>query len=197
MTSLFFIMLVLFVITIGYLQFQLATTKSELKKIKEIQTATQNLPKEYFTYQKKYKRFNLKEKIDFKEYEHRITDANDIKYLKSVGNSIKKLVDSLRESDIKKGLDIKYQVVIEGMASKDNYYRNFELSYERALSVYKLWKKNNIVFDPEECEIQIAGSGTDGVREFSGKEEKRNQQILIHIVPKIGEIDNETENSKI
>ena len=64
------------------------------------------------------------------------------------------------------------------MSSRDSYTRNFELSYKRALSLYDLWKNSNIIFDPKICEIQIAGSGTDGVREFYGNrtEERRNQQ---------------------
>ena len=51
MTSLFFIMLVLFVVTIGYLQFQKKATEEQLEKIKELQTAVQQLPAEYFSYQ--------------------------------------------------------------------------------------------------------------------------------------------------
>jgi hypothetical protein len=73
-------------------------------------------------------------------------------------------------------------------SNNDKYPLNFELSYNRALSLYRLWKEEPIVFDPEICEIQIAGSGTDGLREFSGAEEFKNQQFLIHIVPKIGRI---------
>jgi hypothetical protein len=84
--------------------------------------------------------------------------------------------------------DIKYLIVIEGMASKDNYAENFELSYKRALSLYRFWIANDILFNSEICEIQIAGSGTDGVREYSGRDERKNQQFLIHIVPKIGKI---------
>jgi hypothetical protein len=72
--------------------------------------------------------------------------------------------------------------------NNDYYTLNFELSYNRALSLYRLWKEESIVFDPEICEIQIAGSGTEGLREFSGEEEVKNQQFLIHIVPKIGRI---------
>ena len=64
--------------------------------------------------------------------------------------------------------------------------RNFELSYKRALALYSFWKIKKIEFKPETCDIQIAGSGTGGVREYSGDEEYKNQQFLIHIVPKIG-----------
>jgi outer membrane protein OmpA-like peptidoglycan-associated protein len=190
MTSLFFIMLVLFVVTIGYLQFQKKATEEQLEKIKELQTAVKQLPAEYFSYQPQYKRFKLNREIGFAPLSSTI-NPNDSDYLIEVGNSIKSLVDSLNSNDKYKGFDIKYQVVIEGMASLDSYTGNFVLSYERALSLYTLWKKNNIIFDPEFCEIQIAGSGIDGVREYSGAAESRNQQILIHIVPKMGKIFDE------
>ncbi len=187
MTSLFFIMMVLFVVTIGYLQFQKKATEEQLEKIKELQTAVKQLPDEYFSYQPQFKRFKLNKEIGFAPYSSTI-NSNDKVYLIGVGNSIKSLVDSLNSNDKYKGFDIKYQVVIEGMSSLDSYKGNFVLSYERALSLYTLWKNNNIIFDPEICEIQIAGSGIDGVREYSGNDESRNQQILIHIVPKMGKI---------
>jgi outer membrane protein OmpA-like peptidoglycan-associated protein len=181
-------MMVLFVVTIGYLQFQKKATEQQLKKIKEIQTAVQQLPEKYFSYQDNYKRFKLNEEIEFGKGSD-VINVNDISYLKDVGNSIQQLVDSLYNNEKFKDFDIKYQIVIEGMASKDNYKYNFELSYKRALSLYRLWKANDIIFDPKICEIQIAGSGTDGVREYSGINEKKNQQFLIHIIPKIGKID--------
>lgn len=189
MTSLFFIMMILFVVTIGFLQFQKKATEQQLEKIKELQTAVQQLPEKYFSYQPKYKRFKLKREITF-EGDDASSEIKEVDkgYLIDVGNSIKILVDSLYSNEKYKGFDIKYQIVIEGMASKDLYPENFELSYKRALSLYRLWMDNNIVFDPKICEIQIAGSGTDGVREYSGKNEKKNQQFLIHIVPKIGKI---------
>lgn len=188
MTSLFFVMMVLFVVTIGYLQFQKKATEEQLKKIEEIQTAVQQLPEKYFSYQPKYKRFKVNREILFDPLDHKIK-KEDKYYLVKVGTSLRKLVDSLNSSKMFKGLDIKYQIVIEGMASKDDYSENFELSYKRALSLYRLWKRNEIIFNPEICEIQIAGSGTDGVREYSGIDENKNQQFLIHIVPKIGKVD--------
>jgi len=196
MTSLFFIMLVLFVVTIGYLQVEKKkaidekkVTDIQLKKIKELQTAVKQLPKEYFFYQPQYKRFKLNRQIQFGSGSTTI-NANDRDYLIDVGKSIIKLIDNLNKNQKYKDFDIKYLVVIEGMSSKDKYYKNFELSYKRALSLYKLWKENGIEFNPEKnIEIQIAGSGTDGVREYSGENERKNQQFLIHIVPKMGEIN--------
>jgi len=187
MTSLFFVMLVLFVVTIGYLKFNLETTEEQLEKIQELQTAVQQLPEDFFDYQPEYKRFKLKRQIQFDKMKSTIKPEYK-PYLLNVGRSINKLIDSLNNNEIYKKLNIKYLVVIEGMASKDDYQLNFELSYERALALYRLWKLNDINFNPETCEIQISGSGIEGIREFSGNEEYKNQQFLIHIIPKMGKI---------
>lgn len=83
---------------------------------------------------------------------------------------------------------MKYLIIIEGMASKDNYSLNYQLSYERALSLFRFWENQGIIFDPKICEIQIAGSGIGGIRDYYNDEEYKNQRFLIQIVPKIGEI---------
>lgn len=181
MTSLFFIMLVISVITVGVKQ-------AQLNKIKELQTAVQQLPKDYFDYQPQFKRFKLKEQIQFSIGSSEIAPKYN-NYLISVGSSINGLISRLDKNPEYKKLDIKYLIVIEGMASKDNFPQNFELSYERSLALYNLWKRNGINFNPESCEIQIAGSGTDGIRTDSLENEFKNQQFLIHIVPKMGNVD--------
>lgn len=187
MTSLFFIMLVLFVVTIGYLKSIVDATNEQLEKIQELQTAVQELPTDYFEYQPEYKRFKLNKQIQFDRGKSTIkSEYND--YLINVGKSITSLIDALNNNAEYKKFNIKYLVVIEGMASKDNYQYNFELSYERALALYRLWESNRIVFNPETCEIQISGSGIEGIREYSGQEEYKNQQFLIHIIPKMGKI---------
>lgn len=189
MTSLFFVMLVLFVVTIGYLKYNLVTTEQQLEKIQELQTAVQKLPKEYFEYQPEYKRFKLNKQIQFQSGSSYINPQYH-KYLIEVGDAILSLIIELKNQDKFQKLDIKYLVVIEGMASKDNYSRNYELSYERALSLYNFWKSKGISFDATDCEIQISGSGTEGIREYTGQSEYKNQQFLIHIIPKMGKIQN-------
>lgn len=217
MTSLFFVMLVLFVISAGYLKQQASlsdskknevyhlqkdkeqleakiqqlegtvrATKEQLVKVEEIQVAVQKLPSDYFQYQPQYKRFKLNREIRFEKGDSKIKSQEDRAYLVRVGNSIQTTVRDLRIQY--KDMDIKYLVIVEGMASKDKYNRNFELSYERALALYNHWKREGISFDPTYCEIQIAGSGTDGIREYAGYDERKNQQFLIHIIPKIGKI---------
>ena len=146
MTSLFFIMLVLYVLTIIKLKIQQQASEEQLKKIKEIQNAVENLPQKYFTYDAKYKRFSLNREIRFKTGEAIIND-NDKTYLADVGKSIQELITGLKGKY--SGENIKYLVVIEGMASNDNYQYNDQLSYQRALALFTYCKDTGIVFDSE------------------------------------------------
>jgi len=195
MVSLFFVMLVLFAVALGYSENERRkaeaarqATEKQLKKIKEIQESTKQLPEEYFSYQPQYKRFKLKKQIQFDRGKF-VIQPQYKSYLIEVGKSVQKLIERLKIDQRNSDFEIKYLVVIEGMASSnDDYSLNFQLSYNRALSLYQLWKNELIFFDPEICEIQIAGSGTEGLREYSGADEYKNQQFLIHIVPKIGRI---------
>jgi outer membrane protein OmpA-like peptidoglycan-associated protein len=177
-------MLALYILTVAVLKYQQKATEEQLKKIKEIQNATQALPQKFFEYQKEYKRYSLKEQINFPA-KSAVIPKKDYKYLKEVGKSIQTLIDTLK---IKyEDTNIKYLIVIEGMASKDSYIYNYQLSYERALSLYNLWKSENIELDPSICEVIISGSGTGGI----GREsiEIKNQRFLIQIIPKIGRIE--------
>lgn len=185
MTSLFFIMLVLYVLTFVKLTNQQKATELQLKKIKEIQAAVKELPKEYFKYDSVYKRFSLVNNIEFKAGQD-IIKPTDKQYLINVGVSIKDLINKLKKKYSDQ--DIKYVVIIEGMASLDNFKNNFPLSYLRAWAVMKLWQRVNIMPDQTVCEVQVAGSGTGGIGRFPTTEEWKNQRILIQIVPKIGEL---------
>jgi outer membrane protein OmpA-like peptidoglycan-associated protein len=188
MTSLFFIMLVLFVLTIAMMKRQQKATVEQLKRIVEIQNSVKELDKRYFYYQDEYKRFSLKKQIQFDPAKSTIKPEYK-EYLLEVGRNIESLIKRLQTKY--QNNDIKYMIIIEGMSSKDNYKYNDELSYQRALSLLKLWNQNSIYFDPTFCELQIAGSGTKGVGRFEGiKNEYKNQQFLIQIIPKIGKIEN-------
>lgn len=152
----------------------------------EIQNATSGLDTKYFQYQKDYKRFSLREQIQFQS-ESAIIPPNQYSYLIEVGKSIERFVeDSLKTKYIND--QIQYLIVIEGMASLDDYKYNDSLSYERALALRELWRKFGVNLDPKVCEVIIAGSGTGGAGRFSGRD-PRNQRILIQIVPKIGRIE--------
>lgn len=185
MTSLFFVMLVLYVLTYVYLKNQQRATEEQLRKIREVQNAVNELDPNYFRYDPAYKRFTLTRQISFSKKESTITNASDRRYLIDVGQNIQQLIRNLRRKYA--GQNISYMVVIEGMASKDNYPYNFELSYQRALALYRLWQESGIRLDESLCELQIAGSGTAGVGR-SG-EEALNQRFLIQIIPKIGTLE--------
>jgi hypothetical protein len=185
MTSLFFIMLTLYLLTYVKLENQKKVTEKQLKQIKEVQNAIKELPEKYFNYDSVYKRFSLKQNIQFAQFGSTI-NSNDSIYLTGVGVSIKTLIDTLK---IKyKGQDIRYVLIIEGMASKDSYSDNYPLSYKRAWSVLKLWTNNGLIPDESICEVQIAGSGIGGIGRYPKNDESKNQRILIQILPKIGEL---------
>ena len=65
MTSLFFIMLVLFVLVIALLHQRLVATKTELDEIKKVEESTKNLSKDYFEYKKEYKKYVLKISVNY------------------------------------------------------------------------------------------------------------------------------------
>ena len=217
MTSLFFIMLVLFVLsTVGmYMSEQAAikekkATEKQLDKIREIQEAVQQLPREYFEEDVKNHRWSLRREFtpNFEKRNDDIYKLNDTEKLIEVGQSLLGVIYRLNQLKERSNMDISYLVVIEGMASRDNYFDNDGLSYRRALSLYYLWQKNNISFEDSQCEVQIAGSGVRGIRPFNTdyydalkrgskmankyfdyQEEEKNQCIIIQIIPKISNID--------
>ncbi len=193
MTSLFFIMLVLYVLTYVKLTVQQRrieeekkVTEQQLKKIREIQDAVKELPEKYFAYDTQYKRFSLTQDVRFEKMSDVISQRDEA-YLVGVGSAINALINTLKTKYV--GQDIKYLVVIEGMASVDGYKDNFPLSYKRAWAVLKLWQQYGVVPDQSICEVQISGSGIGGIGRHGPENESRNQRILIQIVPKIGKMD--------
>lgn len=212
MTSLFFIMLLLFVLASGGMYLDKEATEEQLKKIEEIQEAVKQLPTDYFYEDSINHRWTLKKEFSpaFNQRDDNIYLLNDTSKLIQVGNSLIKVIDKLNKlkaTSKYKDMNISYLVVIEGMASKDSYAENDELSYRRALSLYYLWQNNGISFEDSQCEVQISGSGVRGIRpyntdyyeaikkrdpnadkKFNFGEEKKNQCIIIQIIPKISNI---------
>ena len=195
MTSLFFVMLVLFVLVIVLLRNKMVeiekdrqATKAQLEKIKEIEESVQNIDKKYFEYNAQYKRHTLKDiDVSFNKYSSDIYDipASQRQKLLEAGRTIKKFVNDA----VAKNADVKYLLIVEGQASKDMYTRNFELSYERALALVKYWKDNGLNFNEYNCEVIISGSGTESLFRVE-KNEAANQRFVIHIIPKTGVIEN-------
>ncbi len=197
MTSLFFIMLTLFVLAIALLHREVVqigkdrdATEAELQKINEIRTAVQSIDSTYFSYDPAYKKHILKTEVKFQKGSADINDLDQAtkNELLAVRDRIKDFLDDLMAKD----RDASYLLIIEGQASKDNYALNNQLSYDRALSLFKFWfpnqKETTLQFYSLPCEVVIAGAGYMEGKPRADKNED-NQRFLIQIIPKPGIID--------
>jgi len=199
MTSIFFVMLVLFILTIVLLHRKMVeienerkATQAQIDKIIEIEEAVKNIDQKYFEYNSMYKKHILKieSKFDKDEFEkHKIIPQSAIDNLVNAGESIRDSISSIS----KKYPGIQYLLIIEGQASKDNAsdQHNYELSYKRAFTLKKIWDDKKIDFG-KNCEVLISGSGIGGT--MRENVEHLNQRFLIHIVPKTGVIEESKSN---
>ena len=197
MTSLFFIMLTLFVASSILLSkrsndwkglyLQSEKQKDQLQRINDV---IQDLDTTYFEYIDQYKKSKLVIPVNFAVDQYNINGlpASTREELENAGRSLKAFVDSTT----KKFPGVQYILIIEGQASKTGGTdHNYELSYRRAYSLKKYWEQNDILFDAVNCEVLIGGSG-DGVQSGTGlmredpSKEYLNQRFLIHILPKPG-----------
>jgi hypothetical protein len=189
MTSLFFVMLVLFVLVYSMqnkIIKELTVAKIELDRIREIEKTVNNIDERFFTYDSLNKKHILNIQFLFGSGSANLSKIKPDKRpeLIEAGKAIKKLILAFPEEE-----NIKYLVVVEGQASKDNFEGNNKLSYYRAQSLIKLWDDNNIGLEGlKNCEIVIAGSGEKGIPRTKPDKPPANQRFLITIVPKIGEI---------
>lgn len=186
MTSLFFIMLVLFILVIVLLRNRISEQSyklNEYEKIEEIKKSINNIDTTYFDYNEKYKKHILKIKASFSadKFTDKDIDESTKESLVKAGHIIKNFIDTISLKDNK----IQYLLIIEGQASKDNASdtHNYELSYKRAYTLKKIWDLNKILFN-KNCEVLISGSGTGGT--MRDDEESLNQRFIIHIIPKPG-----------
>lgn len=201
MTSLFFVMLTLFVLSIAVtsadriaskervsaMRAERDASKAEIQKINEIRTAIQSIDPKYFEYNEQYKKHILKTVVKFRTGSSDIDDLDDAtRYeLIEVRGSILEFLSTL----YKKDKNASYLLIIEGQASKDQYSYNNQLSYERALSLFRFWfpddGETTLRFGNYPCEVVIAGAGC-----MEGKpraqENSDNQRFLIQIIPKPG-----------
>jgi len=199
MTSLFFIMLTLFILAIALLHHEVVqigkerdATKEEINKINEIRNAIQSIDPTYFDYNAEYKKHILKTVVKFDRGSSDINnlDQETKNELMAVKNSISKFLGDLYEKD----KSASYLLVIEGQASKDSYSLNNQLSYDRALALFNFWfpkekgKETTLKFDNYPCEVVIAGAGCMDGKPRAAKNDD-NQRFLIQIMPKPGIID--------
>ena len=202
MTSMFFVMLVLFVLTVALLQKKMIQTEMEkehlealIAKGEQIEKSIEKIDNRYFDYNEVYKRHTLKNvRASFNTGSANINDISetDRATLEEAGKAIQEMLRTAKDSIP----EARYLIIIEGQTSKDGYVRNYELSYERALSLVKYWSSKNFIFDDLPCEVIISGSGqASEFRELPDiPGNKDNQRFVIHIIPKPGMLYNTEKN---
>ena len=201
MTSLFFIMLTLFILVIVLLHKRMEATEKQLKEIKKVEASTKELAESNnFAYKSEYKKYVLNVKCFFDETRYKLEDLQaDTARLHQAGTEIKQFLD--------RNISNQYLLIIEGQASRNSEKLtndNYNWSFQRALTLMKFWKDICQIDFGANCEIQIAGSGdgrynfgftngegTDRFKQLDaslmrerGAKEKDNQRFVIHIIPK-------------
>lgn len=187
MTSLFFVMLVLFILTVALMHNKHKATAEQLAKVTALNKSIEKIDERYFVYDSVYKRHTLKDiQVKFARNSYDISDLpqSDIKRLLEAGRAIQQFMSKAKEEIP----DAEYLLIIEGQSSKDNFPGNYELSYQRALALVKMWERNGITFKELPCELIISGSGQSS--RFRVKPDRAsnaaNQRFVIHIIPKPG-----------
>ncbi|MDP4268722.1 MAG: hypothetical protein Q8909_01215 [Bacteroidota bacterium] len=199
MTSLFFVMLVLFVLTVVLLKKRAIASEEAIKRVNEVTEGLKKLNKQYYSYDDVTKRYKLNVDIQFLPNQAIIESANGFR--PNEDNLIKAGRDlySLMNSITKKNANINYLLIVEGNTQRSqNNFRlrpdvGYKLSYERALALVNFWKKSHIDFDEfKNCEILICGSGYFGKSRTPMRgitDPASNRKFSIQITPKIGKIE--------
>lgn len=202
MTSLFFVMLVLFIIClikVGHdkevIETQYRETKASNEQLKQILQLEEQFKvlgqSTSLGYDKDKKMFYAKDFVGIEIF-YSNQDKIKEKYLETVdkvGNDLMKILKALSNDNFH------YQLVIEGNAAikwdqlKHNTFdpdntEMYHLSYRRALALYNRWRAKGHDFRKYNTEIIIAGSGFNG-NNRDQKVEENNKRFIIQIIPKI------------
>ena len=198
MTSLFFIMLVLYVISFTILkskQSELQAAADQLEMINNVQLALEGLDPDYFSFDHVNKRYRIKNDISFESGSSDITNIPlaKRKELFKAGTALYNKVKGIIRDNPK----VDYLLIIEGntQRSYNNWItmpnKGYELSYKRALSLFNYWKSRGLDFRDlgSQCEIIIAGSGYFGYsRDIDN--ESNNRKFSIQVTSKVGKFLN-------
>lgn len=192
MTTLFFIMLVLFVLTVVYLKIEQNKSNITIERLKQIvQLEEQFKPLQLdgdFIYLEECKKFVAKDLLGKEIFERNKTEilAEYVEPTLGVGHKLEKFLNDLEQ----KNPNFSYLLVIEGNMgnsydlkfSEDDSF-GYKRSYERALAVYNLWVSNNVIFRKSNVEVLISGSGFNGLCRENNEE--NNKRFSIQIIPKV------------
>lgn len=222
MTSLFFIMLVLFIISVATILNLQSKTPSDYsmivekndslkRQITQIEKqlgeseATKEQYESILQLENQFKQLSQSTTLRYDTI-HRTFVAKDLEGIEifqsesdkikleymdrvdTVGRDLERLLSKLNSGE---NQNYSYLLIIEGNSandykrsmSKDKPY-NYRLSYDRALALYNRWKSININLRKYNAEIQICGSGLNGINRDNQIEEN-NKRFVIQIIPKI------------
>jgi len=204
MTSLFFVMLVLYVISFTILQSkqsELQAAADQLKKLEDIQLALEGLDENYFKFDRVNKRYKLQVTTSFKPSSSNIINIS--KPLRQKLFNAGKILYAKVEQVIKENPTVDYLLVIEGNAQRSNQNwidypdTGYLLSYKRALSLFNYWKSRGLDFRDlgSQCEIIIAGSGYFGYSRDNNNE-GNNRKFSIQVTSKVGKLLNKSNNNE-
>ena len=212
MTSLFFIMLVLFIVCI----IKMKGTQNELSDLLGQTQATAEQYANILKLEEQFKDLSTSSTLRYDE-EHRTFIAKDfegkeifepeksvikpefIDIVDKVGADLDALLSELHKNNP----SFSYLLVIEGNAANsvknpmpvDSKYA-YELSYQRSLALYNRWTKDkHIDLRKYNTEIQICGSGFNGINRDK-KVEDNNKRFVIQIIPKISRPKLESSNEQ-
>lgn len=202
MTSLFFTMLVLFVVVViamGQTNIKLrellnntTAEKEQLERITHLKDQFQTLTESgSLEYDEEKCMFYVKDFVGIEIFEPNqgVIKPEYISTVDEVGKEIKNIINALNSNNG----NFKFQLVIEGTAAipfrelvaktynPDNK-EIYLLSYIRALALYERWK--HLKFRESNTEVIIAGSGFNGINRDK-KVEDNNKRFVIQIIPKI------------
>lgn len=208
MTSMFFIMLVLFTITIGYLLSKinentdliedLESTRDSLIISNEGYQKLLNLEEQFkpltgdssFFYLPDCKKFLVRDLMGIEIFDPDQTTLKNEYVERTVmaGKKIDSFLNDLNEQNV----GFSYLLVIEGNMANDFYNPRpidrpdyYMKSYERALAVYNLWLNHGINFRKYNVEVLICGSGLNGI--CRDTIEENNKRFSIQIIPKVAQ----------
>lgn len=208
MTSMFFIMLVLFMVCVvkmantnNYLRAATAEATGRAEEAENILHLSEQFEElsrsTRLAYDDERRTFYAR---DFRGVEIFQSESDVIKpeYMAKVDSVGFDLDDILRRLN-ERNSTFCYQLVIEGNAAiwwedrrSGNYNPDDEamyfLSYRRALALYRRWREKGIDLRRYNTEILIAGSGFNGINRDQ-RWEDNNKRFVIQIIPKVARPD--------
>ena len=174
-------------------------TIEQSRMIREFNEAQKSLVSEYFHYNEQYQRFECKSDIMFEPNLANIPADKEEVFVKAGEELVNTILSKFKES-----INISFKIIIEGRAARylnkgskaenqaadQAVWKTMEIrSYERALSLYNLWKKNGIISSIEsmkgEVFITVSGFGGQGRKPNTPGQEELNKTFIIQIIPYI------------